>query len=226
MIADWYFDFVSPFAYLQSEQLAALAPRITVRYKPVLFAGLLGASGQKGPAEIPAKRAFTYRFCIWQAKRQGIALKFPHEHPFNPLPLLRLAVACDCTADAVHRIFRFVWRDGRLPDLPIEWVELVHDLGMPDAATRIAAQEVKDELRRNTDEAIARGVFGVPTLAIGDALFWGADATPMAADYAAAGCRFVDPEYARVAALPIGAERRDAAPSKDKRKTRVVGTAS
>ncbi len=226
MIADWYFDFVSPFAYLQSEQLASLAPRITIRYKPVLFAGILNANGQKGPAEIPAKRAFTYRFCIWQAKRQGIALKFPHEHPFNPLPLLRLAVACDCTADAVHRIFRFVWRDGRLPDLPIEWVELVHDLGMPDAATRIAGQEVKDELRRNTDEAIARGVFGVPTLALGDALFWGADATAMAADYVAAGCRFVDPEYARVAALPIGAERKDAVAIPAKRKTRVIGTAS
>jgi 2-hydroxychromene-2-carboxylate isomerase len=225
MIADWYFDFVSPFAYLQSEQLALVAPRISVRYKPVLFAGLLGANGQKGPAEIPAKRTFTYRFCIWQAQRQGIALKFPPEHPFNPLPLLRLAIACDCSPEAVHRIFRFVWRDGRLPDLPIEWAELAAELGMPDAESRIASPEVKAELRRNTDEAIARGVFGVPTLAIGDALFWGADATLMAADYAAAGCKFTDPEYARVAELPIGAERADKAP-KEKRKTRIVGTAS
>src|SRR5262245_36033413 len=224
MIADWYFDFVSPFAYLQSEQLATLAPRIQIRYRPVLFAAVLGANGQKGPAEIPAKRVFTYRFCVWQAKRLGVALKFPHEHPFNPLPLLRLAIACDCTAEAVHRIFRFVWRDGRLPDLPIEWAELVHDLGVRDAESLIASAEVKDQLRRNTDEAIARGVFGVPTLALNDALFWGADATQMAADYAAAGCRFSDPEYARVAELPVGAER--TTPSPAKRKTRVVGTAS
>ena len=226
MIADWYFDFVSPFAYLQSEQLALLAPNISVRYKPVLFAGLLGANGQKGPAEIPAKRAFTYRFCIWQARRQGIALKFPPEHPFNPLPLLRLAIACDCTPEAVHRIFRFVWRDGRMPDLPIEWAELASALGVPDAQTLIASPEVKSELRRNTDEAIARGVFGVPTLAIGDALFWGADATAMAADYVAAGCKFVDPEYARVAELPIGVERKEIATTAGKRKTRVVGTAT
>jgi 2-hydroxychromene-2-carboxylate isomerase len=228
MIADWYFDFVSPFAYLQSEQLATLAPRIQIRYRPVLFAAVLGANGQKGPAEIPAKRVFTYRFCVWQAKRLGIPLKFPHEHPFNPLPLLRLAIACDCTADAVHGIFRFVWRDGRLPDLPIEWAELVHDLALPDADRLIATQEVKDELRRNTDEAIARGVFGVPTLALGDALFWGADATAMAADYAAAGCRFMDPEYERVAGLPVGAARAEAAsaPPATKRKTRVVGTAT
>jgi 2-hydroxychromene-2-carboxylate isomerase len=227
MIADWYFDFVSPFAYLASEQLAGLAPRIAIRYKPVLFAAILGANGQKGPAEIAAKRVFTYRFCVWQAKRHGIALKFPHEHPFNPLSLLRLAIACDCTADAVHRIFRFVWRDGRLPDLPIEWAELVHDLGVPGAGQLIATEDVKNELRKNTDEAIARGVFGVPTLALGDALFWGVDAMSMAADYAAAGGRFTDPEYARVAELPLGAARREpASAASAKRKTKVVGTAS
>ena len=206
--ADWYFDFVSPFAYLQGEQLAALGPRVDIRYRPVLFAGLLNAHGQKGPAEIPAKRVFTYRFVVWQARKLGIAIKFPPEHPFNPLPLLRLALVCDGDPDAVRRIFRFVWRDGRLPDLPIEWAELTAELGVRDAAARIATSEVKEALRRNTEEAIARGVFGVPTLVIGSELFWGADATAMAADYLAAGCRFDDPEYARVAALPVAAMRR------------------
>jgi 2-hydroxychromene-2-carboxylate isomerase len=213
--ADWYFDFISPFAYLQSERLPALSPRLSIRYRPVLFAALLEANGHKGPAEIAAKRAFTYRFVVWQARRSGIPLKFPHEHPFNPLALLRLAIACDCRPEAVQRIFRFVWRDGRLPDLPIEWAELAHDLGVPDAQARIADPEVKAELRRNTDEALARGVFGVPTLAIGSELFWGADATDMALDYAAAGCRFVDPEYARVATLPVGVAR-NTAPSRRK----------
>jgi len=207
--ADWYFDFVSPFAYLQSEQLATLAPKLAIRYRPVLFASLLTAHGQKGPAEIPAKRTFTYRHVLWLAKRQGVAMKLPPEHPFNPLPLLRLALACDCAPDAIHRIFRFVWRDGRLPDLPIEWAELTHDLGLADAHARIADPEIKDALRRITDEAIARGVFGVPTLAIGNELFWGADATQMAADYAAAGCRWTDPEYARAQILPVGAARRE-----------------
>jgi 2-hydroxychromene-2-carboxylate isomerase len=206
--ADWYFDFVSPFAYLQSEQLASLGPRVAVRYRPVLFAGLLEATGQKGPAEIAAKRTFTYRFVVWQAKRLGVPLKFPPEHPFNPLPLLRLALACDCDPRAVQRIFRFVWRDGRLPDLPIEWAELTSELGIRDGEMLIASADIKDALRRNTDEAVSRGVFGVPTLAIGDEIFWGADATAMAADYVAAGCRFDDPEYARVAQLPVGAARR------------------
>jgi 2-hydroxychromene-2-carboxylate isomerase len=207
-IADWYFDFVSPFSYLQCERLPALAPALQVRCKPVVFGAILAANAHKGPAEIPAKRGFTYRFAHWQAGQLGIPFKFPHEHPFNPLPLLRLAVACDSRFDAVQRIFRFVWRDGRLPDLPIEWAELAHELGVDDADARIAAAEVKDELRRNTDEALARGVFGVPTLAIGGELFWGVDATEMAREFVAHGCRYVDPEYARIAALPTGVVRK------------------
>ena len=213
---DWYFDFVSPFAYLQSEQLHVLGPKTRIRYRPVLFAGLLAAHDHKGPAEIPRKRAFTYRFALWEARRLAIPFKMPHEHPFNPLPLLRLALACDCAPDAVHAIFRFVWRDGRLPDLPIEWAELVADLRLPDAERRIADPEIKAALRRNTDEAIARGVFGVPTLMAGDEIFWGNDATHMCADYLAQGGRWNDPEYERVGALPVGAERK----AKDARKKR------
>lgn len=202
---EWHFDFVSPFSYLQCERLQPHAASIHPR--PVLFAAILDALGQRGPAEIPAKRVFTYRHVVWQAKAMGIPLRFPHAHPFNPLPLLRLAHACDCRMDAITRIFRFVWRDGRLPDLPIEWSELVADLGLPDASARIADPEIKDALRRETERAIARGVFGVPTLAIDGELFWGVDATDMALAYARAGNRYDDPEYARVAALLPAATR-------------------
>lgn len=209
MIVDWYFDFVSPFAYLQSEQLAMLGPRAELRCRPVLFAALLEAFEHKGPAEIAGKREFTYRFCVWRAKELGITLKFPPEHPFNPLALLRLVHACDCRPEIVHQIFRFVWRDGRMPDLPIEWAELTDRLGVTDADARISDPEVKLALRRETERAVERGVFGVPTLAIGSELFWGADATGMAAAYIAAGGRFDDPEYARVSELPYGVPRRD-----------------
>jgi len=223
---DWYFDFISPFSYLQSERLDTLGPRASIRFRPVLFAGILSSHAHKGPAEIPAKRAFTYRFVLWRASQMGIPLKFPPEHPFNPLSLLRLAIACDCRRDVVQRIFRFVWRDGRLPDLPIEWAELTQELGIVDADARIADPQVKAELRRNTDEAIARGVFGVPTLAIGNELFWGVDATDMARDFIAAGCRYADAEYDRVAALPAGVVRKEVAEPTKKSKTRVVGTAT
>jgi 2-hydroxychromene-2-carboxylate isomerase len=210
MIADWYFDFVSPFSYLQCERLQPQAA--SMRPPPVLFAAVLDANGQKGPAEIDAKRVFTYRFVIWQAKALGIPLKFPHAHPFNPIPLLRLAIACDCRLDAITQIFRFVWRDGRTPDLPIEWAELADQLGVRDADARIADPDVKSALRRETDAAIARGLFGVPTIAVGSELFWGVDATDMALGYMRAGGRYDDPEYARVAQLPAAAVRGAAKP--------------
>ena len=205
MIADWYFDFVSPFSYLQCEKLQPYAA--SMRPRPIVFAAVLDANGQKGPAEIGPKRVFTYRFVVWQARALGIPLKFPHAHPFNPIPLLRLALACECRLDAITRIFRFVWRDGRLPDLPLEWAELLHQLGIDDAQARIADPEVKGGLRRETDAAIARGVFGVPTIAVGSELFWGVDATDMALEYMRNGARFTDPEYVRVAELPTAAVR-------------------
>ncbi|HET6802658.1 MAG TPA: 2-hydroxychromene-2-carboxylate isomerase [Casimicrobiaceae bacterium] len=205
MIADWYFDFVSPFSYLQCERLQAHAA--SIRPHPVVFAAILDANGQKGPAEITAKRVFTYRFVLWQAKALGIPLRFPHAHPFNPIALLRLALACDCRLDSITRIFRFVWRDGRLPDLPLEWAELADELGVCNADERTADPEIKQALRDETDAAIKRGVFGVPTLAVGDELFWGVDATEMALDYMHAGGRYGDPEYARVQQLPAAAAR-------------------
>jgi 2-hydroxychromene-2-carboxylate isomerase len=205
MIADWYFDFVSPFSYLQCERLQPHAA--SMRPHPVLFAAILDANGQKGPAEIAAKRVFSYRFVVWRAKSLGIPLRFPHAHPFNPIALLRLAIACDCRLAAITEIFRFVWRDGRLPDLPIEWAELADRLGIADAERRVAEADVKAALRQETDAAIARGVFGVPTIAVGNELFWGVDATDMALEYMRAGGRYSDPEYERVAALPAAATR-------------------
>lgn len=109
---DWYFDFISPFAYLQCEELHQLGPGVRVRYRPVLFAGLLEAHSHKGPAEIVRKREFTYRYLVWHARRMQIPFKMPPEHPFNPLRLLRLAIACDC-ARTPRR-----WRPITLPQDP------------------------------------------------------------------------------------------------------------
>jgi 2-hydroxychromene-2-carboxylate isomerase len=205
MTADWYFDFVSPYSYLQCERLQPHAA--SIRPRPIVFAAILDANGQKGPAEIEAKRRFTYRFVVWQARTLGIPLRFPHAHPFNPIALLRLAIVCECRLEAITRIFRFVWCDGRLPDLPIEWAELADRVGVADADARIGDADGKAALRRETDAAIARGVFGVPTIAVGSELFWGVDATEMALEYLRAGGRYTDPEYARVAELPAAALR-------------------
>jgi 2-hydroxychromene-2-carboxylate isomerase len=204
---DWYFDFISPFSYLQCERLHELPKTARIRFRPVLFAGLLKHHDHKGPAEIDSKRVFTYRFVLWQAQQQGVKLRFPPEHPFNPLPLLRLAIAANSDPEAVRGIFRFVWRDGRLADNPIEWEDLIESLGLRQAAALIETKEVKDRLRANTEEAIGRGVFGVPSLAVGDEIFWGNDATAMACAYLANDPLFASSAYRSIASLPFGARR-------------------
>src|SRR5262245_50584274 len=97
--AVWYFDVISPFSYLALGEIEALAERIRIAYKPILFAALLEHWRHLGPAEIPPKRLHTYRLCLFEAERRAIPFRFPPHHPFNPLKPLRLLVALDATPD-------------------------------------------------------------------------------------------------------------------------------
>ena len=204
--ARWYFDFISPFAFLQWRRLRDASLGIVPEPVPILFAAVLAHHGQKGPAEIPGKRVFTYRHVIWRARREGIALRFPPGHPFNPLAALRLSIALGNRREAIDAIFDHVWIEGRAADSAEALAPVGARFGV-DVATAISDAAVKDTLKRNTEAAIAAGVFGVPTLAFGDALFWGDDATAMAADYARGALDLDDPEYARIATLPESARR-------------------
>jgi 2-hydroxychromene-2-carboxylate isomerase len=202
----WYFDFISPYSYLQFEAYPELMQ--TAELRPVLFAGLLNHWGSKGPAEIPAKRLQTYRHTYWQAGRHGIIMNYPPAHPFNPIHALRLAIALDSNFDAVKTIFEFIWKDGR----PVneEWPALVGRLGLEVAAADalIAGQRVKDTLAANGRQAIDRGVYGVPTFDTGRELFWGLDATDMLLDYLSDPTLFDQAEMRRIADLPVGAARK------------------
>jgi 2-hydroxychromene-2-carboxylate isomerase len=212
--ADWYFDFISPFSYLQFHDLPQLRAVYQIRLRPVLLAGLLAHWGQLGPAEISPKRSFIYRQVRWLARRSGVPLALPPAHPFNPLPLLRLAIHLGVSDEVVERLFAFVWRDGKLPDDRAAWAGLLGELGLENADHAIAAEPVKQALRVNTEAAIAAGVFGVPTLAVGEMLFWGNDSTQMACDYANDPASFLADE-ARIRELPVGVTRRQAAPRRD-----------
>ena len=181
--ADWYFDFLSPFSYLQLAEFDRLPPDLEVTYRPVLFAGLLGHWKHKGPAEIPAKRVQTYRWCHWYAARHGIPFRMPPAHPFNPLRPLRLAVARGAEPGLIRAVFDAIWAEGRDPSDDEEWQALTARLGIADADEAIARPEVKEALRRGTEEAAERGVFGIPTFVIGDELFWGLDTTDLVLDY-------------------------------------------
>lgn len=197
---DWYFDFVSPYSYISLYRLKEISA--PVAYKPVLFAGLLNHWGQKGPAEIPAKRKWTYRWCTWWAKELGIPLRFPAEHPFNPLPHLRLALACGSRPDAVKRIFDSIWMSGA--NASEAFPSLCRELGVDD----LQIQEARDLLRRNTEEAAARGVFGVPSFVADGEVFWGADAIEFLNAFLRDPAVVRNAEMRRLDGLPVGAARR------------------
>jgi len=205
MPATWYFDVVSPFAYLQWHRLRPLLATHDIRPAPILFAAVLSAIGNRGPAEIPAKRVFTYQHVQWRAQRDGVPLVFPPAHPFNPIAALRTAVAADSDPDVIDALFAHIWARGQAGDS-------VEALAPVLAAAQLSpidveAPAVKARLRADTDAAIAAGVFGVPTLRIGDALFWGEDAHDFALAALADPGLLDTPEMQRLARLPVGASR-------------------
>ena len=203
----WYFDFISPFAFLQWPKVRALAERHPVEFRPLLFAGLLEHNGQKGPAEIPAKRRFTYRHVTWLAQQQGMSLRFPPAHPFNPLYALRLCVAAGNSPEAIGAIFNWFWVEGRAGDSIDALAPLIRRFGIDDHAL-LADDAVKAALRSNFDEAVAEGVFGVPTLSLDGQLFWGNDAHAFALAAIADQNLLSSQEMRALDDLPIGAARR------------------
>ena len=169
----------------------------------MLFAGLLNHWGQKGPAEIPAKRQWTYRWCTWWAGELGLPFRFPASHPFNPLQHLRLAIAAGCTAEAVRRIFDSIWVSGDDATDAARFSELCNELGVDPARL----SEVKDILRKNTDDAAKRGVFGVPSFVVDGEVFWGADSIEFVNAFLAEPKVLRNDEMRRVDHLPVGAAR-------------------
>jgi len=202
----WYFDFISPFSFLHWQKVKALAVTREVVLVPVVFGAILDALGQKGPAEIPGKREFTYRHVLWQAQGEGVSLRFPPAHPFNPLAALRACVAAGASPQAVDELFNWIWGQGNAGDSVAALEPVLARLGI-DIAT-LSSDATKATLRQNTEDAIARGVFGVPTLEVDGAMFWGNDAHAFALAALADTALLETAEMQRVATLPVGIARR------------------
>ena len=206
----FYLDFISPYAWLAFQALPQALQGIShqVVHKPVLFGALLKHHGQLGPAEIPAKRDWTYRQVLWLARQQGCDLQLPASHPFNPLGLLRLAVACDADGlpnrHVCEQVFRHVWCSGEDAADAQRLAALSAQL---EPARDVASAEVKQQLQAHTQEAIEAGVFGVPTFAVDDKLFWGQDALPMLRAYLQGDAWFDGPDWRAAQALPVGVRR-------------------
>ena len=205
----FYLDFISPFAYLAFEQLPVALKGVSysVTHKPVLFGAILKHHGQLGPAEIAPKRDWTYRHVLWLAYSLGVPLQMPASHPFNPLGLLRLAVACDGDGTpnryVCETLLRHVWCGGAEASDAARLQAITGQLAPKRAAT---SDVVKAQLKANTDEAIERGVFGVPTFEVDGKLFWGVDALPMLRAYLL-GDAWFEGSWDSVASVTVGVKR-------------------
>jgi 2-hydroxychromene-2-carboxylate isomerase len=181
----FYFDYESPNAYLAWIELPKLAQRygVALDLVPVLYAALLDAHGQLGPGEMPAKGRWMGKNVLRKAALLGVALNLPAFFPFNPLLALRVSILPLEDSDrrsVIDALFRAVWARGlHVSEAPVV-TRLLDELGLSGATLVAQAEtpEVKARLRQQTDEAIARGVFGVPTMEVGDELFWGYDDFP------------------------------------------------
>jgi 2-hydroxychromene-2-carboxylate isomerase len=207
----FYLDFISPYAWLAFEELpeALMGLSYSVNYKPLLFAALLKHHGQLGPAESPAKRDWTYRQVQWLAHSKGRTLNMPAAHPFNPLGLLRLAIATDAQGQpnryVCETLFRHVWVGGQDAADATRLAALTQQLS---PARDPGDASVKAQLRAHAEEAIAKGGFGVPAFEVDGKVFWGLDGLPMLRQYLEGDNWFTEAHWNAVKTIPSGIARR------------------
>ena len=178
----FHFDFLSPYAYLAWTQIHGIAEKHgrTVAPVPTLLAALLAHGKTKGPAEIPAKRVYLAIDTVRTAKLFGVPYEPPASHPFNPILPLRIA-SLEGSAEEkrarVDALYSAAWAKSQRIDTEEDAAKVLDAAGLDgrELARRATEQDAKDRLRAQTDGAIARGVFGVPTMIVDGAMFWGVD---------------------------------------------------
>jgi 2-hydroxychromene-2-carboxylate isomerase len=196
----FFFDFISHNAWLAWHKMPVLAQRygLILEPVPVLFAGLLQAHNQRGPAEVPAKLNWMLWNVLRKAQQHNIPISPPHTHPFNPLPPLR-AACCDLPRDArfrlIQALFSATWVESRAVSQIDVVGQVIRESGLDSDAVlqQMQSESVKTRLRLNTEAAVKAGVFGVPSMKIGDELFWGFDDLPQLESFLA-GTDPLDPD--------------------------------
>ena len=180
---DFYFDFGSPTAYLAHCRLQQLASeyRLKVNYLPMLLGGVFKATDNVSPVTIPAKGRYMNEHDLPRfARRYGVTLNFNPHFPINTLQAMRAATAArtaGCLAPFVDAVYTAMWVDQKNIGDPEVLHAVVAEAGL-DADSLLAATtdgEIKAELIRVTEEAVARGTFGAPTMFLGDEMFFGQD---------------------------------------------------
>jgi 2-hydroxychromene-2-carboxylate isomerase len=182
-ILEYFFDYASPYSYLASEQVEALAQRTAaeLRWRPFLLGAIYKATGNAPPINIPSKGVYLAKDLVDWTRYLGLPdFRMPDSFPINSLKANRLGLVAAEHGKLPafsHGVFRAAFVQGRdLNDAQV-LAELAQAVGLEpaQALARAETQEIKDALRRNTEEAVARGAFGAPTFYVGDEMFFGND---------------------------------------------------
>jgi 2-hydroxychromene-2-carboxylate isomerase len=179
---EFYYDFSSPYSYLASTKIEGICAkyRAELDWRPFLIGGVYKETGNRAPLEVPAKKAYMIQDVKNWANHYGIELNFPDLFPVNSVKSMRGALVAKeqgRIGDYTHTLFKFYWvrNDDISQDdilrLALNDLDMDHELFIK----RINEQEIKDELRTETAEAVRRGAFGAPTIFVGDKMFWGND---------------------------------------------------
>jgi 2-hydroxychromene-2-carboxylate isomerase len=181
---EFLFDVGSPYTYLAYQQLPKIARErgAQITWTPVLLGGIFQATGNKSPAEVAAKALYSNIDLQRWAKAYGITMQMNPHFPINTLPLMRGAIAMQMRGEEeFHRylkaVFSAMFEKPRNLNNPAEIGSVLAQAGFDPAQfmALIGDQLVKDRLKANTDGAVARGAFGVPTFFVGKEIFWGQD---------------------------------------------------
>jgi 2-hydroxychromene-2-carboxylate isomerase len=177
---EFFFDLSSPYSYLAATQLPSLCRRngAELVYRPMVLYAVFRAAGNTLPAEVPHKARWMGQDLMRWAKHYGIPFRMSSHFPVNAIKAMRLILVDEAKAQAVtDAAFAAMWAEDRNIAAEAELRAIATAGGLDaDAALRaIEEPRIKDQLRANTDEAIARGTFGAPAIFVGDELFWGND---------------------------------------------------
>lgn len=181
---EFFFDLGSPTTYLAYTQLPGICAETGSQlvYQPILLGGIFKATGNASPITIAAKGRYLLQDLARYAKRYDVPLKFNPHFPINTLTLMRAVTGIQLRQperfiDFIDCLFRALWVDGRnLGDLAVVAAVLAeHGFDPAQVLELTQDEEVKDTLKHKTEEAIARGVFGAPSLFVGQQLFFGQD---------------------------------------------------
>ena len=179
---DFYFDFVSPYSFLAHKEVKKIEKKIgiKIRYKPILLGGLHNLHGIKAPAFIPAKAKHMIRDCKLIAERNNIRFKFNSYFPIRSLNLMRgvlVAEEDNIKNYYIDNIFNAIWQDGLNMNDEIIIQKIYKNLNINPKTFSLRSESslIKDSLRKKTNEAYEKGIFGAPTFVSNDKIFWGQD---------------------------------------------------